>query len=228
MRFGRLVVVEKSPAPRMWHCVCDCGNSKLANGSSLRRGLVRSCGCLASEASSAMGSNPEFIAKRSAAVTKHGHKKKSGPTPEYRTWLGMKRRCYDTKCKDFPGWGGRGISVCDRWNGSFDAFLQDIGTRPSAKHSIDRLDPNKNYSPENCRWADQQQQGGENKRTNIQVTVDGISFGSIAEACRHFGVSITAAWMRIQSGIDPATAVSHVGRMKSRRDKRSYIRRENR
>jgi hypothetical protein len=175
-----------------------------------------------------MGANRSFVAKRSATVTKHGHKKKSGPTPEYRTWLGMKRRCYDEKYKDFPGWGGRGITVCDRWNESFEAFLEDMGSRPSSKHSIDRLDPNGNYSPENCRWADQQQQGGENKRTNIKVTALGINFDSIAAACRHFGVSVTVAWMRIQSGIDPATAVSHVGRMKSRRDKKSYIRRENR
>jgi len=135
----------------------------------------------------------------------------------------MKRRCYDGTYKDFPNWGGRGIGVCDRWRDSFDSFLADMGPRPSSTHSIDRLDPDGHYAPENCRWATAAEQGSENKRTNIAVTVGGRTFDSLAAACRHFGVPLTAAWMRIQAGIDPATAVSHVGRMPARRTRESYL-----
>ena len=99
---------------------------------------------------------------------KHGHKTGAGPSAEYRTWLGMKRRCTDVKFKDYANWGGRGISVCDRWNKSFEAFLEDMGPKPSQEHQIDRLNPNDNYHPGNCRWATRQQNSSENRRDIIQ------------------------------------------------------------
>jgi hypothetical protein len=152
----------------------------------------------------------------------HGHKRRGVSSVEYKTWLSMKRRCYDTKFKDYPNWGGRGIKVCDRWVHDFLAFFEDMGPRPEGKYSIDRLDSDKDYSPENCRWATIQQQGSENRRGLVPVTVDGVFFPSLKKACEHFGVSQTVANMRMRAGIDPAIAVSTVERMKPRRTKESF------
>jgi hypothetical protein len=230
-KFGRLLVLEKDEAPKMWKCVCDCGNITYTTGSNLRkvgRGGLKSCGCYGKEWGSYMGSKKEFIEKRINGITKHGNKRKSGATVEYRTWLNMKRRCYDEKCKDFMNWGGRGIGVCDRWVNDFQAFLDDMGKRPEGNYSIDRIDPNKDYSPENCRWATMQQQGGENRRGLVPVTVNGIYFRTVKHACLHFGVGVSTALQRIYAGIDPAEAVSRTSRLKSRRTRESYTRKSSR
>lgn len=225
-RFDRVLVLRKG-LPRSnggsnWVCLCDCSAEFTAIGSNLRKGHTRSCGCLAKEWSSQLGTNKDFIAKRAAKITRHGHKRRGTISPEYRIWLGIKRRCYDTKYKDYPNWGGRGIKVCDRWLHSFEMFLQDMGNRPEG-FTIDRLDPNKNYSPENCRWATLQEQGGENKRSNIPVTVGEHAFPTLSAACRFFGVSPTVANMRMRAGIPPEVAVSHKERLKPRRSKESYL-----
>lgn len=223
LRFGRLLVTGKAPEPKMWACICDCGAKTTASGHHLRSGAKRSCGCLAREWASHLGSNPDYISKRTPAVTKHGCKRKNAATPEYKTWLGMKRRCYDEKCKDFPGWGGRGIRVCDRWNKSFEAFLSDMGEKPTPRHTIDRIDHDGHYEPGNCRWATLQEQGGENRRGLQQITIDGITFPSLGSAAKHFGVRISTAHERIRAGIPPEIAVSHSGRMVPRRSKESYL-----
>ncbi len=137
----------------------------------------------------------------------HGHKT-GKPSPTYRIWLGMKRRCTDTKCKDYKKYGAKGITVCERWNGSFVNFLSDMGERPSLDHSIDRLDPSGDYRPDNCRWATSFQQGAENRRSLKPITIDGMSFHSFAAACRHFGVSRTTANMRMRAGHSPESACS--------------------
>lgn len=154
----------------------------------------------------------------------HGHKGKNGASIEYKTWIGIKRRCTNPNAKDFPKWGGRGISVCDAWSASFEQFLADMGPRPSPRHQIDRLDPSKNYEPGNCRWVTPAEQGSENKRNLIPVTVDGIAFKSISAACRHFGVNRTAANFRIRTGIPVEVAVKQPARsMKWRRTRESYL-----
>lgn len=222
-RFGRLLVLEKDKKPRMWKCLCDCGNVTLVTGPNLRT-CVRSCGCLAKEWASKLGSNPEFIQKRAQTTTKHGHKRRTGASVEYKTWVSMKRRCYDPLFKDYPNWGGRGIKVCDRWLNDFQAFLADMGERPQGDYSIDRLDPAKDYSPENCRWATMEQQGGENRRGLVPVTVDGVEFKTVKQACLHFGVGVSTALQRIYAGIDPAIAVSTTERLRPRRTRESYLR----
>lgn len=101
-----------------------------------------------------------------AGLYKHGGMLNRKPSPEYNSWRGMRERCLDPKSKSYPRYGGRGISVCDRWLGAdgFANFLADMGLKPTPEHSIDRLDPNGNYEPANCRWATKQQQASENRR----------------------------------------------------------------
>jgi hypothetical protein len=231
-KFGRLTVIEKLP-PRpskaggsLWLCLCECGNQCKRVGSELRRpNRTPSCGCFQAEWSARLGSDKEFLAKRSETIMTHGQKRRGAVTPEYKTWLRMKKRCYNPSDKDFDNWGGRGIRVCDRWLNDFSAFFADMGPRPSAHHSIDRIDSNRDYEPSNCRWATMQQQGGENRRGFVPVTVQGITFPTIADACRHFGVRQTTVNLRLKAGI-PVEEAFTSGRLKARRTRESYLRRD--
>lgn len=88
-------------------------------------------------------------------------------TPEHRVWRGMQERCYNARRQDWPDYGGRGITVCDRWRDSFETFLADMGPRPSPKHSVDRIDNAKGYEPGNCRWATATEQA--RNRRNVKL-----------------------------------------------------------
>lgn len=137
----------------MWVCQCDCGNIAFAQTSDLRAGRHRSCGCL-----------------RVDVMTRHGGTNHGGGrTPEYRSWMSMKARCLDSDHDSYKWYGGRGITICDRWLASFEAFLADMGARPSLKHSIDRINNDGNYEPGNCRWATANEQA-QNQRHNNQHT----------------------------------------------------------
>lgn len=232
MKVGRATVIRKGP-PRpknfggsSWLCACECGNEFFTTGSNLRKGGVVSCGCYAKEWASKMGANREYLRSRVEKQKKHGHKSNGQASPEYKTWLGMKRRCYSEKFKDYPNWGGRGIKVCDRWNLSFSAFYEDMGPKPSLAHTLDRIDPNSGYSKENCRWATPHQQGAENRRGLMPVTVEGVTFTSVSAAAKHFGVNPSTAWMRIEAGIATDVAVSSKERLPARRARESYLRKD--
>lgn len=159
-RFGRWTVIGEpfsaEPQPngkraRKVPVRCDCGTEKAIHCAGLGT-ATRSCGCL----------NRELTTVRS---TKHGLHHR----PEYNTWSAMKARCSNSKTKQWMDYGGRGIRVCDRWLSSFEAFLADVGPKPSPDHSIDRIDPNGNYERGNVRWATSREQARNQRTTQLDA-----------------------------------------------------------
>lgn len=154
-RYGQLTVLERGEnsgtGEAQWICACDCGMTSIVRGYNLRQGRTNSCGCL-----------------KFTCCKTHG----CYSLPEYTTWRHMRLRCNEPDYPQYPDYGGRGITVCDRWQNDLALFLKDMGTRPSPQHSIDRIDNDGDYSPENCRWATPTEQA-RNTRANRLLTYQG-------------------------------------------------------
>lgn len=164
-----------------WKCRCVCGTEKDVAGGPLRKGSTYSCGCYVKETAGQ---------RARLAVTTHGMSK----TKTYQSWLTMRRRCYDKSYKDYPYYGGRGIQVFAKWKDSFENFLNDMGERPP-RHTLDRIDTNKNYTPTNCRWAVHRTQMN-NTRRNHFLTYEGKTL-TLAELARKCNIPYTVLRARI-------------------------------
>ena len=146
------ILVRLEERYTMWSCRCDCGKKVKVKAFHLKSGHTKSCGCLRKE-----------IAK----IGKHKITHNMSKTPEYKAWNNMKNRCNNPNNKDYKDYGGRGIKVCDHWLESFENFYSDMGDKPFPKilYSIDRVDNNGDYTPENCKRTTQKQQAN-NRRNN--------------------------------------------------------------
>lgn len=132
----------------LYRCKCKCGTVRIMKGILLTSGS-KSCGCW-----------------RRERATKHGHQAKHKKSPTYISWMAMLARCYNVNHENYPSYGGRGVTVCERWRKSFAAFLADMGQRPEGK-TLDRIDPNGNYEPGNCKWSTRFEQDNNKRDTDI-------------------------------------------------------------
>jgi hypothetical protein len=161
--FGRLTVLERAPNSKSgktrWVCKCSCGGNVIVLANSLVSGKTKACGCLRSEPT-------------------HGHARKGRRSVEHRAWSAMLDRCLNPNNSEFKNYGGRGITVCNRWRfgenskTGFECFLEDMGIRPGLKYSLEREKVNGNYCPENCYWATVEEQQN-NRRDNVFVSALG-------------------------------------------------------
>ena len=169
-----LVKVENGRS--YWLCKCECGNTKVIRGTNLQRGCAKSCGC-------------------ARHPVKHG----MYGTTEHNIWSSLIQRCTNPNSQFYHNYGGRGIRVCARWRTSFEAFLEDMGPRPSKKHSIDRFPNNDgNYEPGNCRWATRKEQQ-RNKRTSRILRYKGLELPAVVMA-EHCGVNYKRLMDRLYMG----------------------------
>lgn len=180
--YGRLVAVKPMVLDREWHWLfrCECGAEKVMPISRVRRGNTRSCGCL----------HREQVAQRNRT---HGLSHR----PEHNAWSSMISRCENASVATYRHYGGRGITVCERWH-TFALFIEDMGLRPTPAHSIDRTAVNGNYEPGNCRWATRQEQSL-NRTSTAMVTYQGrrMSLVSAAQLC---GIEVKPVRSRLRRG----------------------------
>jgi hypothetical protein len=170
IRYGSWTTTETSGKRLL--CRCDCGTTRHVTATDLRSGRSKGCGCT--------GIAAMRKAQREAAMT-HGMTRST----EFQIWTDMRRRCHDPRRPDFHRYGGRGISVCDEWRESFEAFYRDMGPRPDGL-TLDRLHNDQGYSKQNCIWATRKRQD-RNRRTNRIVEVEGVRM-TLADAAEKYGI----------------------------------------
>lgn len=185
--FDRWTVVsraENTPQGQaMWTCRCECGVEKTLKSIVLRRGLSKSCGCW----------KLEMLVERS---TKHGHGPASGYSPTYSTWAAMVKRCTNPNAPTYYRYGGRGIEVCERWR-DFVNFLADMGEKPDGM-TLDRVDNEGHYGPDNCRWATMKVQG-RNRSNNHVITFRGET-RCLSEWAETVGINLATLKDRLENG----------------------------
>lgn len=196
--YGRLTVIERAGSianKAAWLCFCNCGNTKIVTGDSLRQRKVASCGCFQKEWR-ASGNNSRT----------HGHGSyKKGVSPTYKSWQEMKARCTNEKHISYPNYGGRGIKVCKRWD-LFENFLADMGEKPTGT-SLDRKNNNTNYTKHNCHWATRLEQNN-NRRQCRYIKYHGKEL-TIAQWCRELSIPYPRTYHRLViQKLSPAKAFS--------------------
>mgnify|MGYP001610095634 CR=1 FL=1 len=203
-RFSRLTVLEYSGSrsgKSAWSCLCDCGQTSIATSASLIGGKVKSCGCLRRDTAEKM-------------ATTHGATRGANRTAEYTTWTTMRQRCTNPKARNYDIYGGRDITVCNRWD-SFENFLADMGPRPSPKHSIDRFPDNDgNYEPGNCRWATWKEQA-RNRSTTRFIQYAGQS-KPLWQWCEELGLNYKRTVDRFRKGWTAERAFTQIPRLAPR------------
>lgn len=188
--FGRLTVLEFAEIKKgksYWRCRCECGAERRVTASSLGCGETTSCGCFKRDQSRAM-------------FTTHG---KSG-SRVLAAWSNMIRRCENPRCRSYPDYGGRGIQVCESWK-NFDAFYADMGD-PPAGLTLERVDNNQGYSPENCIWASRSIQT-RNTRRNRVLTHNGKT-QCLQDWANELGLGYETIWYRLDRGWSVARALT--------------------
>lgn len=195
--YGRLKVVgfaEYRPSTgrcrrAFWRCLCSCGVECIVGSGNLKKGKAQSCGCR----------NREIV---SARMTTHG----MSNSPEYSVWSAVIQRCTNKKAPGYKYYGGRGVTVCDRWRKSFEMFRADMGARPSLAHTIDRIDNDGDYTPGNCRWATSHVQH-RNRSDSIMITHDGET-RCAADWAKIVGLHRDVIRSRLQRGWSDADALT--------------------
>ena len=196
-KFGNLTVLEFDHKDRHYHryykCVCDCGNETVVNESNLKRGLSKSCGC---------GIIKALIHRNKYAPRKDHHKYKDYSL--YRVWSGIKKRCFSKTEPAYPDYGGRGITVCNEWKNDYEKFLQwSLENGYKKGLTIDRIDNNGNYCPENCRFVTPKENS--RNRRNTKFLVVNNEKRCVAEWSEITGISAyTIYWWIKKKGIEYA------------------------
>lgn len=190
IKYNYLTVIKESNkiktsggnSKRRLLCSCECGIIKDYDWQSVINGNIKSCGCYSRK-----------IASNRMKIMNNIHGQFN--TPEYNSWQSMKKRCLNKTHKAYNDYGGRGITVCKRWIESFENFLNDMGSKPSKSHSLDRINNNDGYYKENCRWATQKQQC-QNQRTNRNIEFEG-KIKCISEWARILNMSTSKLYYRL-------------------------------
>lgn len=197
-RFGRLIA-QKYVSNGKWKCLCDCGKTTITTITHLLRGDTRSCGCLAREQSSLRRQRPYNTKSRL-----------------YHIWIGMKYRCLNPHAANYERYGALGIGVCDEWKDSYQAFENWARNNGYSENlTIDRINSQKDYSPNNCRWATAKTQAN-NRRSNRFFTRDGIT-KSAKEWSQCISIPYEVMMQRIRKGWDIEKAMTVPVAHRSRR-----------
>ena len=186
-KFNKLTILSLNPdrsskKRKFWNCVCDCGNKKICDGENVKSGKTKSCGCMISESLIKGWANRKQFTKEEK--------------PFRHVWKLMLRRCYNPKDNVYHHYGGRGITVCERWHDYWN-FKLDMYPRPD-KMTLERIDNKKGYSPENCCWASRSQQCNNRRTNNYQTINDKVK--TISEWCEEYNVAKGAVYQRLRRG----------------------------